>query len=134
MEPQDVAPRAVRVYPSKFNRVVLDVFTLGLYELWYRQTLYEVDGNHIRIYRGLLSRDEVDIPAYKVNGVKAKKSPLAGMSRTLIDTGAGKEAVAQRLTRQDAALFAAAVRAAHERAETLQQRSASAQGASVSDG
>src|SRR5262245_64514631 len=114
MEPQDVAPRAVRVYPSKFNRVVLDVFTLGLYELWYRQTLYEVDGNHIRIYRGLLSRDEVDIPAYQVNGVKAKKSPLAVMSRTLIDTSTGKEAVAQRLSRQERALIAGAVRAAND--------------------
>lgn len=121
MEVATMAPGLVSVRPSKFNRVVLDVFTFGLYELWYKRTVYEVDGNRIKIYRGLLNRDEVDIPAYKVNGVKAKKSPLIGTSRTLVDTGAGKEAVAQRLTRRDAALFAAAVRTAHENAESLQR-------------
>jgi uncharacterized membrane protein YdbT with pleckstrin-like domain len=104
----------VKVAPTRFNRVVLDIFTLGLYELWYRRTVYEVNGE-VLIERGIFRRNETHIPGNRINAVKAKLRPLIGTSSVAIDTGAAETAEATKLSRRDARAFATACRALKER-------------------
>jgi membrane protein YdbS with pleckstrin-like domain len=106
----------VRVHPARIIRVLYDIFTLGLYEIWYRRTVYAVEDS-VRIERGLLSRTETHIPGNRINAVKTKLSPMPGSSKVLIDTGAGETAQAIWLTRADARAFAAACRELKARSE-----------------
>lgn len=103
--------------PATINRVIRDVFTLGLYEFWYRRTEYLVDDECVDIHRGILSREEIRIPASKIVGVKTQLSPLPGCSAVTIDTGAGVTAQATSLTRRDARVFADACRETAARAQ-----------------
>jgi membrane protein YdbS with pleckstrin-like domain len=112
----------VNVKPSTICRVMLDVMTLGLYELWWRKTIYSVDDRKVTISRGIFSRSETEIPIEKVVGVNVQKSPMAGSSRVIIDTGAGATASASQLTRRDAAAFGAMIRANHEAAVVERDR------------
>lgn len=101
---------AFDVKPSRFNRVVLDIFTLGLYEIWFHKTIYRVEGDRAIVARGVFMRNETKIPANKINAVEAKLRPLAGTSSVVIDTGAGKTTEAVKLSRHDAREFAQALR------------------------
>lgn len=65
----------------------------------------------VRIERGIFFRNQTEIPANRINAVKAKLTPIVGTSSVIVDTGAGQTAEAVRLTRKDARQFAAACNA-----------------------
>jgi len=90
---------------GRFNRIVSDVMTFGLYERWYRRAAYEIDEQKIVIERGFLSPRRIEIPAAKIDGVHKYLSPFAGTSAVTIDTG-NTTVAATFLTRADARRFA----------------------------
>src|SRR3954454_21069011 len=70
--------------PSTIWRFILGVMTLGLYELWWRRTIYSVDDRKVTISRGIFRSAKPKSRIEKVVGVKIHKSPIAGSSKVII--------------------------------------------------
>ena len=100
----------MEMQPCTSQRVTRDIFTLGLYEVWYRKTRYAIEDGHVEVNIGVLSWTETVIPADKINTVNTKMSPLMGCSSVVVDTGFGPSAITPHLTRKQSKTFAAAAR------------------------
>ena len=97
--------------PARCVRITRDIFTLGLYEIWYRKTLYAIRDGHFVFQLGVLSRTEMVVPADKIVAVRTDLSPILGASSVVVDTGFGAAAVPKHLTRNQARGLADAVKA-----------------------
>jgi membrane protein YdbS with pleckstrin-like domain len=108
--------------PSPAYRNPMIVVTLGLYWFWYRKTEYTITDKHLRIQRGILRREEDEVPLVRVAAVKTKLSPLFGSSAVQVATGAGEHTVMlvhlnRKHARQLASVMNKARAEARERAE-----------------
>jgi membrane protein YdbS with pleckstrin-like domain len=110
--------------PSPAFRNPMMVVTLGLYWFWYQRTVYHVTEKHLRMHRGILSRNEDEVPLVRLAAVKMKLSPLFGNSSVEAATGAGEHTVTvEHMNRKDARAFANALNKA--RAEARERMDAS---------
>jgi membrane protein YdbS with pleckstrin-like domain len=93
--------------PSLSFRILASIFTLGLYTFWYRRTLATLYRDRLRIERGILSRNEEEIPLTRITNVRAKLNPLPGSSKVIIGTGSGETSgLVEHLNRRAAKDFA----------------------------